>query len=308
MKKLFTLLMLLLLIFALSACSCKHEWTDATCDAPKTCTLCGETEGEPLSHNWIDATCTQYKTCTLCNAKEGALLEHTWEDAENLCFQICAVCGGLGGEEKEHQWEEATCTRPKTCTVCGKSEGSCAPHTSLSAMDTSGEKIRIQCSCGAEEHLTAQELTLRMLQGTWTLKLVEIDGKFYPPEPQTNWQEGTWLEFPSLDEPYGHMVGNSDLGPQFVIPYDLSDFQAGAVRFTSDGSPRPIVQCMAISQSEDTAVQPDLLRVVLGIRDYDPGRMDEKTFLSAALNGYISSLWRYTEDGNYVYAYNPDAE
>ena len=27
---------------------CSHSWQDATTEAPKTCTLCGETEGEPL--------------------------------------------------------------------------------------------------------------------------------------------------------------------------------------------------------------------------------------------------------------------
>ena len=30
--------------------SCEHEWEDATCTQAKTCTLCGETEGEPLGH------------------------------------------------------------------------------------------------------------------------------------------------------------------------------------------------------------------------------------------------------------------
>ena len=26
--------------------TCKHDWTDATCTAPKTCSLCGATDGE----------------------------------------------------------------------------------------------------------------------------------------------------------------------------------------------------------------------------------------------------------------------
>ena len=36
------------LIFLLSGCACEHEWTEATYTEPKTCTKCGETEGEPL--------------------------------------------------------------------------------------------------------------------------------------------------------------------------------------------------------------------------------------------------------------------
>ncbi len=34
--------------------SCEHEWVDATCTAPKTCTLCGETEGEALGHTEVE--------------------------------------------------------------------------------------------------------------------------------------------------------------------------------------------------------------------------------------------------------------
>ena len=38
----------LLLVFCLSSCACQHEWKEATCTEPKTCTKCGETEGEAL--------------------------------------------------------------------------------------------------------------------------------------------------------------------------------------------------------------------------------------------------------------------
>ena len=38
--------------------TCTHEWTDATCTAPKTCALCGETEGEALGHSYENGTCT----------------------------------------------------------------------------------------------------------------------------------------------------------------------------------------------------------------------------------------------------------
>ena len=42
---------------------CDHEWTEATCTTPKTCSICGVTEGEALGHDWKDATCTEPKTC-----------------------------------------------------------------------------------------------------------------------------------------------------------------------------------------------------------------------------------------------------
>ncbi|MBE6786728.1 MAG: leucine-rich repeat domain-containing protein [Ruminococcaceae bacterium] len=33
--------------------SCMHNWTNATCTAPKTCTLCGETQGTALGHKQV---------------------------------------------------------------------------------------------------------------------------------------------------------------------------------------------------------------------------------------------------------------
>ena len=51
MKKL-ALLVLVCTLLLLSGCGCEHEWKEATCTAPKTCTLCQEVEGEALGHTW----------------------------------------------------------------------------------------------------------------------------------------------------------------------------------------------------------------------------------------------------------------
>ena len=43
----------------LTGCHMKHEWLEATCTTPKTCSACGETEGEALDgHEWKAVTCT----------------------------------------------------------------------------------------------------------------------------------------------------------------------------------------------------------------------------------------------------------
>lgn len=66
---------LLVALFYLTPC--RHsEWTPATCTAPKTCSACGETEGEALGHNPGDWTETEYdavhtvrelsQSCTRC--------------------------------------------------------------------------------------------------------------------------------------------------------------------------------------------------------------------------------------------------
>ena len=43
-----------------------HDWTDADCDTPKTCAVCGETEGVALGHD-RDA----YGKCTVCQRAEA---------------------------------------------------------------------------------------------------------------------------------------------------------------------------------------------------------------------------------------------
>ena len=79
-----------------------HEWQDATCTTPKTCVICGDTDGDPLGHQWADATCTAPKTCT--------------------------VCGETTGSPSKHDWMKATCESPKTCSVCGETAGEPLGH------------------------------------------------------------------------------------------------------------------------------------------------------------------------------------
>lgn len=79
-----------------------HSWLDATCEAPKTCSVCKKTDGEPLEHTWIEATCKTPKACSVCGTTEGAPLDHNWYDA--------------------------TCTSPKTCSQCGETEGNVGNH------------------------------------------------------------------------------------------------------------------------------------------------------------------------------------
>ena len=72
MRMLSVLLAVVMLLTLLAGCTCKHEWKDADCGAPKTCTLCGETEGEKTAnHEWKDATTEAPKTCAVCGLTEG---------------------------------------------------------------------------------------------------------------------------------------------------------------------------------------------------------------------------------------------
>ena len=56
---------------------CEHQWIEATCTEPKTCNLCGITEGEPLGHDFAPATVDFPKKCKVCGLEEGEAIKVT---------------------------------------------------------------------------------------------------------------------------------------------------------------------------------------------------------------------------------------
>ena len=77
---------------------CAHDWIDATCTAPKTCSICGAVEGAALGHSYVetvvDATCTatgtKTYTCSVCGdsySEEIPMIPHNYVDG------ICSACG-----------------------------------------------------------------------------------------------------------------------------------------------------------------------------------------------------------------------
>lgn len=109
-----------------------YKATDATCTAKatyyKSCT-CGEKGtatfeyGELAEHNWAPATCTAPKTCSVCQATEGDPLGHTggteWKYNSTSHWHECAVCGAETDEHQDHQFDGG-----KTCVECGYTKGS----------------------------------------------------------------------------------------------------------------------------------------------------------------------------------------
>lgn len=106
-----------------------HLWIEATCQKPKTCEACAETEGDVASHTWLDATCEKPKTCKFCAATEGSVGAHVWGNATCTQPSKCTKCGATSGKEKGHSWEKATCTSPKRCKTCNETSGSALSHT-----------------------------------------------------------------------------------------------------------------------------------------------------------------------------------
>ena len=131
---------------------CEHEWIDANCLAPKTCSKCGETEGEIGEHTWNEGAVTTDPTCegkgvktytcahdaTHTYTEEIDAIGHEWDEGVVTTDPTCTTdgvktftCANDASHTKTeavpaaHSWVDATVDAPKTCSACGATEGGC---------------------------------------------------------------------------------------------------------------------------------------------------------------------------------------
>lgn len=123
MKKIGILLLILACIFGCTGCICSHDWVEADCYNPKTCPLCGRTEGQSPGHRWQSATCLAPQTCGLCGLTQGDRVDHGWSEATCAAPKTCQWCGLTEGEILPHNWEKATTEAPRTCSYCKATDG-----------------------------------------------------------------------------------------------------------------------------------------------------------------------------------------
>ena len=95
MKKKIALLLVLAAALSLCACGHQHSWADATCTEPKTCTECGESEGEPLGH---DAFWNVTRVSSLLEEGEEGL----------ICFRCGEVLETRSLEKKSTAFENGS--------------------------------------------------------------------------------------------------------------------------------------------------------------------------------------------------------
>ena len=74
-----------------------HDWSDATCTAPKTCSRCGATEGNALGHDfavsWSSDASGHWHACSRCDAKDGEATHTPDREAATETDPIkCSVC------------------------------------------------------------------------------------------------------------------------------------------------------------------------------------------------------------------------
>lgn len=186
---LLTLCMLVGGVLGFASCElCEHEWQDATCTKPKTCSLCNKTQGEPLGHKGGKASCTEKATCEVCGETYGELAKHTWVGSDDATGKYCEVCGihadqtdantsqngtapgteipgtepgteipGTGQTTGKtpclHQGGKASCTEAPTCELCGEPYGEPLEHVWVDATCTAPKHCE---NCDATEGKPAE--------------------------------------------------------------------------------------------------------------------------------------------------------
>lgn len=135
------LIALVVLVLFATHVLCLHDWQEATCTQPETCSICNRTQGAALGHDWTDATCTEPETCTRCGLTQGKPLGHDvkndkWETVKKAtCTEegklegVCERCGetiSLPIEKTDHKYGEWKVTKKATCSEEGSRERVCS--------------------------------------------------------------------------------------------------------------------------------------------------------------------------------------
>jgi len=106
-----------------------HEWQDATCEAAKTCSVCGAIEegSKALGHNMGEGAVTTDPTCTTPG-------ERTYTCANGCGKTHVAPIGVLGHDCKD------TITKAATCTEAGELTSKCSrcDYTNTSSIEPTG--------------------------------------------------------------------------------------------------------------------------------------------------------------------------
>ena len=236
----------LTICFMLTGCCMSHEWKEATCTEPKTCTKCGKTEDEALGHIWIDATCAEPKHCSVCGEIEGETLEHTWDDATCAKPKHCSVCGETEGEALEHTLTEANFQQGATCEVCGE--------TVSEPLQAYFEKNNMSCDAELDKTYSSVALCYNDPAYTTTLKATFSDYETFTSDEthealedyewktvtitlvaddDNAWNYGCSIHLSIEDYYYGDI--DYEFGENYTVNYNGKDYEECLCEYEEDG-------------------------------------------------------------------------
>lgn len=171
MKKTFATLLVLVLIFSLSACgekdnlyksfenitnppSSNSQDKEEAQDENQNSDIYTETSQDAHIHIYSEATCTEPAECS-CGITNGKELGHTWLDATCTTAKTCSRCGVESETPLGHNYEDGTCSR------CNASDPNYSPdEIELSSLSISDQHFY--------EHITDTKLVKDTVGNTYT--------------------------------------------------------------------------------------------------------------------------------------------
>lgn len=144
MKKTLTMLLVLVMLFSLCACSNSDNQTTDPSDSNQSTTNGTETstgnaetptdgtestQASPTTAPTDETTNTPTNEPTTPPTTQPTTCSHSWKNATCTAPKTCTKCGATEGKANGHNWQDATCTAPKTCSKCGVTNGSALGHS-----------------------------------------------------------------------------------------------------------------------------------------------------------------------------------
>ena len=138
------ILLVLVCVFAIVACSDKVDTNDDVCNHIYT-------EKADATYLKSAATCTEKAVCEVCNTAYGEALGHeaqdVWStDADNH-WHKCTRCEEQL-DKAAHSGGTATCTEKAVCEVCNTPYGNTAAHEHGSEWHKNADEHWNECECG----------------------------------------------------------------------------------------------------------------------------------------------------------------
>ena len=130
-----------------------HTWTAASCTAPRTCSVCSATDGNPLGHDWSDWTVTTEATCTAKGEKTRSCKRDGCDATETVDIPANGHTEGKAVRENE---VPASCSAAGSydeviyCSVCEEEISRTQKTIEKLPHDFSGNREYCANGCGTK--------------------------------------------------------------------------------------------------------------------------------------------------------------
>ena len=132
-------------VSVVDSCAAGHTFKDATCTAPKTCKVCGATEGDVTDHNYVNGSCS---VCGAAQPSEGK----TTVSVKKTHTEVATIAGVTVGQNTGVITGKNIALNDDITVVCAKGNSTSDPciYSESIRMYQGGTTITIKAAEGCE--------------------------------------------------------------------------------------------------------------------------------------------------------------